>query len=54
MSRTGNIILAVILIFVALAWFWKKEIALGIIWLCAGVAELITALIRYNKEKKSK
>ena len=46
--------MAITWIILSLAWFWAENTALGIIWLCAGVAELIIALIKRNKEKKSK
>ena len=54
MSSKGNLILAIIWIILSLAWFWAENTAMGIIWLCAGVTKLIIALIRRNKEKKSK
>ena len=54
MSSKGNLILAIIWIILSPAWFWAENTATGIIWLCAGVTKLIIALIRRNKEKKSK
>ena len=54
MSSKGNLILAIIWIILSPAWFWAENTAMGIIWLCAGITELIIALIRRNKEKKSK
>lgn len=54
MSSTGNLILAIIWILTSLLWFFVKNTAMGIIWLCAGIAALIVALIRCNKEKKGK
>ena len=54
MSSKGILILAIIWIILSPAWFWAENIAMGIIWLCVGVTELIIALIRRNKEKKSK
>lgn len=54
MSSKGILILAIIWIILSPAWFWAENTAMGIIWLCAGVTELIIALIRRNKEKKSK
>lgn len=54
MSNRGIFILAIIWIILSPAWFWTENTAMGIIWLCAGVTELIIALIRRNKEKKSK
>lgn len=52
MSSKGILILAIIWIILSPAWFWAENIAMGIIWLCVGVTELIIALIRRNKEKK--
>lgn len=54
MSSRGIFILAIIWIVLSPAWFWAENTAMGIIWLCAGITELIIALIRRNKEKKSK
>ena len=54
MSSKGNLILAIIWIILSPAWFWAENTAMGIIWLCAGATKLIIALIRRNKEKKSK
>lgn len=54
MSSKGILILAIIWIMLSPAWFWAENTAMGNIWLCAGVTELIIALIRRNKEKKSK
>ena len=47
-------ILAITWIVLALFLFWAENIAIGIIWLCAGVIELFIALVRRSKEKKSK
>lgn len=52
MSSTGNLILGIIWILVSSLWFWVENTVMGIIWLCAGIIELIIALIRRNKEKK--
>ena len=54
MSSKGNLILGIIWIVLSLVCFWAVNTEMGIIWLCAGVIELIIALIRHNKEKKSK
>ena len=55
MSYKGIIILSITWIITSLVWFFAIEnTAVGIIWLCAGIAELIISLIRRNKEKKSK
>lgn len=54
MSSKGNFILAIIWLVLSPAWFLSENTAMAIIWLCTGVAELIIALVRRNKEKKSK
>lgn len=55
MSSTGNIILAVLWIPGSLLWFFCAENpVVGIIWLCGGIVELVIALIRRKKEKKSR
>ena len=54
MSSNGISILAIIWIILSPAWLLAEHSVMGIIWLCAGVAELIIAIIRRNKEKKSK
>lgn len=54
MYSKGNFILAITWIIISLIWFWAENTALGIIWLCVGVVEIIIAFIRRNKEKKSK
>lgn len=54
MSSKGTLILGIIWIILAPAWFWAENAVMGIIWLCVGVIEVIIALIRRNKEKKSK
>lgn len=54
MNSTGNLILAMIWIITSPLWVWAENTAMGIIWLCAGIIELIISLIRHNKEKKSK
>ncbi len=54
MSSTGNLILAIMWILASPLWFFLKNTAVGIIWLCGGLVELIIALIRRNKEKKGK
>ena len=50
MNNKGIFILAITWIVMSVAWFWAENIAVGIIWLCAGVVELIIALIKRNKE----
>lgn len=52
-SSTGNLILAIMWILASPLWFLIEDIAVGIIWLCAGIAELIIGLIKRNKEKKN-
>ena len=54
MRSKGIFILAITWIVISLFWFWAEKIALGTIWLCAGVIELFIALVRRSKEKKSK
>ena len=54
MSSKGTLILAITWLILSLVWFLSGNIVVGIIWLCAGVVELIIALFRFNKEKKSK
>ena len=53
MRSKGIFILAITWIVISLFWFWAENIALGIIWLCAGVIKLFIALVRRSKEKKS-
>lgn len=53
MNSIGNLILAIIWILASPLWFWAENTAMGIIWLSAGILELIIALIRCTKEKKS-
>ncbi len=54
MSIKGNLILAIIWIFASSLWFFMENTVMGIIWLSAGVVELIIGLIRRKKEKKGK
>ena len=54
MSSTGIIILGITWILLSPLWFWAENTAMGIIWLCAGIIELIIVLIRCNKKKKNK
>lgn len=54
MSSSGNLILAIIWILASPLWFFAENNVVGIIWLCAGIIELIIGLIRRGKEKKSK
>ncbi len=55
MSCNGILILSITWILVSLVWFFAIEnTAVGIVWLCGGIVELIIALIRRNKEKKSR
>lgn len=52
MSSTGNFILAIMWILASPLWFFLvKNTAMGTIWLCGGIVELIIALIRRNEEK---
>lgn len=53
MKSTEILILAIIWTFGSLLWFFCiQNIMMGTIWLCAGIAELIIALIKRSKEKK--
>ncbi len=52
MSSTGMIILGMIWILLSSVWFWAENTTVGIIWLCAGVIELIIAWIRRNTAEK--
>ena len=55
MSINGTLILSIIWILTSPVWLFVVEnTAVGIIWLCGGIIELIIALIRRNKKKKSK
>lgn len=53
-SSTGFLMLSITWLIVSLIWFfWVKNIAIGVIWLCAGIIELIIALVsRKNTKKK--
>ena len=54
--KTGSkalFILAIAWIIVSLLWFiWVKNTAIGVIWLCLGIAELIVAIVQKRKEQK--
>ena len=54
MRSKGIFILAITWIVLSLFWFWAENIAIGIIWLCAGVIELFIALVRRSKEENRK
>lgn len=54
MSSKGMILLGIMWILASPLWFWAENTALGIIWLCAGIIELIIALIKRNNNKKSR
>lgn len=54
MNNTGTLILGIMWILLSPLWFWAENSVMGIIWLCVGIIELTIALIRRNKEKKSK
>ena len=54
MSSTGILILGIMWILASPLWFWAENTVMGIIWLCAGIIELIIALVRRSKEKKTK
>ena len=42
------------IVFSLLSFFLAENPGMGIMFLCAGVIALISALVRHNKEKKSK
>lgn len=50
-GSTGSLVLAITWIIISLVWFlWAKNIAVGVIWLCAGIFALVIALVkRRNK-----
>lgn len=53
-EKYGILILSITWILTSLVWFFAiGNTPVGIIWLCGGIVELIIALIRCNKEKKS-
>lgn len=53
-EKYGILILSITWILTSLVWFFViGNTPAGIIWLCGGIVELIIALIRCNKEKKS-
>jgi len=54
MSSNGCLILGVIWIILSPLCFLAENTFMGIVWLCAGSAELIIALIKRNKDKKNK
>ena len=54
MSSKGMIFLGIMWILASPLWFWAENTALGMIWLCAGIIELIIALIKRNNNKKSR
>lgn len=54
MSSKGMILLGIMWILASPLWFWAENTAVGIIWLCAGIIELIIALIKRNNNKKSR
>ena len=52
MGSNGILILAIIWLILSLvAWVWAENTVLSVIWLCAGLAGLIIACIKRNKEK---
>ncbi len=54
MSSSGNLFLAIMWILVSPLWFFMENTAVGTIWLCGGIVELIIGSVRRNKEKKGK
>ena len=52
MRSNALFILSVTWIVVSLLWFiWVKNTAIGIIWLCLGIIELIIAIITKKEQK---
>ncbi len=52
-SSKALFILSITWIVVSLIWFiWVKNTAIGVIWLCLGIVELIVAIIKKKKEQK--
>ena len=45
MSSTGNLILAIMWIFMSPLWFFSNNAVVGVIWLCGGSLELIIGLM---------
>lgn len=54
LSSKGCFILTVTLILISLIWFWAENAALGILWMCCGIVELIIGLVKRNKEKENR
>ena len=51
-GSTGFLVLSIVWIAVSLLWFlWIKSPVIGVIWLCAGTAGLIIALIGRRREQ---
>ena len=49
----GLFILAITWMVVSFIWFfWVKNTAIGVIWLCLGMVELMIAFISKKKEQK--
>ena len=53
MSSKSCLTLGILWIIMSPLCFFAENTLMGIVWLCAGSAELIIALIKYDKEKKS-
>ena len=54
-SSKALYILGITWIFVSLLWFlWVKNNAIGTLWLCIGITELVIAFITKKKEAKSR
>ena len=52
LSSTGILILGIMWILASPLWFLAENTAMGIIWLCVGIIELIIALIRRNNREE--
>ena len=52
-SSRSYFLLAVLFAAVSLMWFLRlRDVAIGIIWACAAILELVIGLITLRKEKK--
>ena len=54
MSSKANLFLGLLWIMISPLCFLTDNTGMGIVWLCAGVVELIIAFIRRNKDANCK
>lgn len=54
MNAKRTFIFAIMWIVLSPGWLLAENPGMGIMFLCVGVIALISALVRHNKEKKSK